>query len=142
MPHCLAAGHGLGDAGTVGRHRSTAPCAISQRTASRSRPGSILLPTAPIERNAIMARKKSKPLEAEFVMFDVVYSDGSRTSNRRVPSALLGGLDGDEPARDAIQEQDRVIAEKSGRAALDIETISRSGKVAPKDTGKPARQGG
>ena len=45
-----------------------------------------------------MARKKSKPLEAEFVMFDVVYVDGSRRSNRRVPTELLGGLDGDEPA--------------------------------------------
>lgn len=79
-----------------------------------------------------MARKKSKPLEAEFVMFDVVYSDGSRTSNRRVPNALLGGLDGDEPARQAIHEQDQAIAEKSGRAALEISSIERSGKAAPK----------
>lgn len=85
-----------------------------------------------------MARKKSKPLEAEFVMFDVVYSDGSRTSNRRVPNALLGGLDGDEPARQAIQEQDQAIAEKSGRAALEISSIERSGKAAP----KPDRKAG
>lgn len=85
-----------------------------------------------------MARKKSKPLEAEFVMFDVFYADGSRTSNRRVPTALLGGLDGDEPARDAIMEQDRIIAEKSGKSMLAIETIVRSGKVAE----KPARKAG
>lgn len=85
-----------------------------------------------------MARKKSKPLDAEFVMFDVVYEDGSRTSNRRVPSALLGGLDGDEPARDAIAEQDRVIAEKSGRPALAIASLTRSGKVVE----KPARKAG
>lgn len=84
-----------------------------------------------------MARKKSKPLEAEFVMFDVFYADGSRTSNRRVPSALLGGLDGDEPAREAIMEQDRIIAEKSGRAALAIESLARSGQ-GPVD--KPVRK--
>jgi hypothetical protein len=83
-----------------------------------------------------MARKKSKPLEAEFVMFDVVYEDGSRRSNRRVPTALLGGLDGDEPARDAIMEQDRAIAEKSGMPPLEIASLERSGKVAE----KPARK--
>lgn len=85
-----------------------------------------------------MARKKSKPLDAEFVMFDVLYEDGSRTSNRRVPSALLGGLDGDEPAREAIVEQDRLIAEKSGRPALAITSLSRSGKMAE----KPPRKAG
>lgn len=85
-----------------------------------------------------MARKKSKPLEAEFVMFDVVYSDGSRTSNRRVPTSMLGGLDGDEPARDVIMQQDQVIAEKSGKPALEIASLARSGKVVE----KPARKAG
>ena len=85
-----------------------------------------------------MARKKSKPLDAEFVMFDVIYVDGSRTSNRRVPTSLLGGLDGDEPARDAIMQQDQIIAEKSGKPALAIETIARSGRLAE----KPARKAG
>lgn len=85
-----------------------------------------------------MARKKSKPLEAEFVMFDVVYVDGSRRSNRRVPTELLGGLDGDEPARDAIMEQDRIIAEKSGMPPLEIESLVRSGKPVE----KPARKAG
>lgn len=85
-----------------------------------------------------MARKKSKPLDAEFVMFDVVYSDGSRTSNRRVPTAMLGGLDGDDPARDVIMEQDRIIAEKSGRPALEIASLVRSGKAVE----KPARKTG
>jgi hypothetical protein len=83
-----------------------------------------------------MARKKSKPLDAEFVMFDVVYSDGSRTSNRRVPTAMLGGLDGDEPARDVIMQQDQVIAEKSGKASLEIASITRSGKVVEKPSRK------
>ncbi|WP_291641754.1 hypothetical protein [Bosea sp. (in: a-proteobacteria)] len=83
-----------------------------------------------------MSRKKSKPLDAEFVMFDVFYEDGSRTSNRRVPSTLLGGLDGDEPAREAIIEQDRVIAEKSGKPSLAITSIVRSGKPTVEKAGK------
>lgn len=84
-----------------------------------------------------MARKKSKPLDAEFVMFDVTYTNGARTSNRRVPTAVLGGLDGDEPARETIMEQDRIIAEKSGKPPLEIATITRSG-VVEKAPRKPA----
>jgi len=72
-----------------------------------------------------MARKPTA--RSEFVLFDVFYEDGSRRSNRRVPSEVLGGLDGDEPARAVIEEQDRVIAEKSGNPAPAIKTIQRSG---------------
>lgn len=73
-------------------------------------------------------RTKSKALDTEFTMFDVAYEDGSRTSNRRVPTALLGGLDGDEPARTAIAEQDQLISEKSGKPALAISSLARSTK--------------
>jgi hypothetical protein len=38
----------------------------------------------------------------------------------------LGGLDGDEPAREVIMEQDRSIAEKSGLPPLQIKLIKRS----------------
>ncbi|MGO4171923.1 hypothetical protein [Bosea sp. TAF32] len=75
-------------------------------------------------------RTKSKALDTEFTMFDVVYEDGSRTSNRRVPTSLLGGLDGDEPARTTIMEQDRAISERSGKPPLAIATIARSTKAA------------
>ena len=61
------------------------------------------------------------------MLFNVYYEDGSQRSNRRVPAALLGGLEEDEPARAAIEEQDREIAEKSGRAPLKIKTIKRAG---------------
>lgn len=70
--------------------------------------------------------RKSKPLERGFVFFDVLYEDGSRASNRRVPASVLGGLDGDEPARSAIEEQDEAIAEKSGRRRLQIKHLARS----------------
>lgn len=73
-----------------------------------------------------MAKKPTA--RSEFVMFDIVYEDGSQRSNRKVDSNLLGGLDGDEPARAAIEEQDRVISEKSGQPPLAIKSIKRSGK--------------
>ena len=72
-----------------------------------------------------MARKK-QPLSNGFVLFDVVYQDGSRTSNRKVPSAELGGLDGDAPARAFIEAQDRTIAERSGNPRGPIKSIARS----------------
>jgi hypothetical protein len=72
-----------------------------------------------------VARKPAT--RAEFTLFDVVYEDGSQRSNRRVPSEVLGGLDGDAPARTIIEEQDRVIAEKSGTPAIPVKSIHRSG---------------
>jgi hypothetical protein len=72
-----------------------------------------------------MARKPAA--RAEFVLFDIVYEDGAQNSNRRVPSTILGGLDGDAPARTMIEDQDRAIAEKRGILAPSIKTIRRSG---------------
>jgi hypothetical protein len=71
-----------------------------------------------------MARKPGT--RAEFVLFDVFYSDGSQRSNRKVPSAVLGGLDGDTPARAVIEEQDRAIAERSGLPPIAIKSVGRS----------------
>ena len=73
-----------------------------------------------------MARKKPAA-SGEFVAFDVIYEDGSRTSNRRVPGDVLGGLDGDEPAKAIIEAQDAKIAEMSGKPRGAIKTIVRSG---------------
>ncbi len=73
-----------------------------------------------------MAKKPTA--RTEFVLFDVVYEDGTQRSNRKVDAGLLGGLDGDEAARAAIMEQDRAIAEKSGLPPLAIKSIRRSGK--------------
>jgi hypothetical protein len=74
-----------------------------------------------------MPKKPGTNPKGEFAFFNVVYEDDSVRSNRRVPSELLGGLDGDEPARAFIAGQDREIAEKSGRPALEIKSISRVG---------------
>ena len=71
-----------------------------------------------------------------FVMFDVVYEDGTRSSNRKVSASLLAGLDGDEPARGIVEAQDRDIAIASGRVRSVVKSIVRSPpKIADDDTG-------
>ncbi|GLS44591.1 hypothetical protein [Methylobacterium brachythecii] len=71
-------------------------------------------------------RVKSKPQERGFVLFDVVFEDGSLASNRRIPMEILGGLDGDEPARTMIEEQEAEIAEKASRPPRVIQTLGRT----------------
>lgn len=71
-----------------------------------------------------MARKPAT--KSEFVLFDVIYDDGTQRSNRRVPREILDGLDGDEPARAVLETQDREIAERSGRPMARIKTVRRS----------------
>ena len=74
-----------------------------------------------------MGRQKPKARD-EIVLFNVLYEDGTLTSNRKVASSALGGLDGDAPARDIIEAQDREIAERSGRTRSRIKSMSRAGK--------------
>ena len=44
-----------------------------------------------------------------------------------VPAELLGGLDGDLPARKEIEAQDNEIAKASGKSALPIASVERVG---------------
>ena len=74
-----------------------------------------------------MSRKKPR-VDSGAVLFDVFYEDGGRASNRKVPAADLGGLDGDEPAMTFIVDQDRKIADLSGKAPRPIKEIVRSGR--------------
>ena len=57
-----------------------------------------------------MARKPAT--RTEFVLFDVIYEDGTQKSNRRVPAEVLDGLEGDAPAKAEIEQQDREISER------------------------------
>ena len=77
-------------------------------------------------------RIKSRPQERGFILFDVVFEDGSRASNRRVPAEILGGLDGAEPARQIIAEQEEEIALKAGRPGREIQSLTRSPIIKPK----------
>jgi hypothetical protein len=70
---------------------------------------------------------KKQPIANGFVLFDVLYEDGTQTSNRKVPAAELGGLDGDLPAKAIVEMQDRKIAEMSGMPRGRIKSITRAG---------------
>lgn len=70
-----------------------------------------------------------------WVFFDVVYEDGSRRSNRKVPAEILGGLDGDEPARRLIESQDEEISKASGQPRPVIASLERAPQ--PKAPPKP-----
>jgi hypothetical protein len=72
---------------------------------------------------------KKQRIPSGFVLFDVVYEDGTQTSNRKVPAAELGGLDGDDPARTFVEIQDRKIGEMSGMPRGRIKLMKRSAKA-------------
>jgi len=72
-----------------------------------------------------MARRSTVRRVEEFILFDVLYEDGTRTSNRKVPGSELGGIDGDLPAKAYIQAQDRQIAEISGKPRSPIKSLTR-----------------
>ena len=71
-----------------------------------------------------MARRKPTS-KVEQLLFDVRYEDGSQTSNRKVSSAILTGLDADELILQEIQRQDREIAERSGKTRPAIKSITK-----------------
>lgn len=68
--------------------------------------------------------KKPNP-KPESVLFNVLYEDGSQTSNRRVPGHLLSLLDADTQVQAFIEQQDREIAERSGRPRGPIASIEK-----------------
>ncbi|WP_225769208.1 hypothetical protein [Inquilinus sp. Marseille-Q2685] len=72
-----------------------------------------------------MARTKKQPNDSGFVLFNIVYQDGTLSSNRKVPRSEADGLDGDAPARAFIEAQDRKIAEMSGNPRGPIKTMTR-----------------
>jgi hypothetical protein len=73
-----------------------------------------------------MPRREKTANTSSFVFFDVVYEDGTRSSNRKIPSSELGGIDGDAIAKPYIEAQDRKIAEISGRVPGVIKSVVRS----------------
>ena len=54
-----------------------------------------------------MARRPTVRRVEEFILFDVLYEDGMRTSNRKVPGSELGDIDADLLAKTYIEAQDR-----------------------------------
>jgi hypothetical protein len=72
----------------------------------------------------MMAKKKSR-IDDSVVLFDIIYEDGTRSSRRRVLAAELSAF-GDMHAKTLIMEQDRKIADVSGRDRGPIRSILRS----------------
>ncbi len=68
--------------------------------------------------------KKPTPRQ-DFVLFNVIYEDGSQRSNRKVAAEIASGYDGEKAVKAEIEAQDRAIAEKSGLPPLDIKSITK-----------------
>lgn len=62
---------------------------------------------------------------SEYALYDVIYEDGNRSSNRKVPLSELEGGDPEKAAKAFILAQDRKIAEASGNPRGGIKTVAR-----------------
>jgi len=69
-----------------------------------------------------MAQKK-RPA-GEFVLFNVIYEDGSLSSHRKVPSAAIDPYDRDKSVRALLDRQDQKIAEASGKSRGPIKSVT------------------
>ena len=72
-----------------------------------------------------MARRSTVRRGEEFIFVDVLYEDGTRTSNRKVPGSELGDVDIDLLAKTYIEAQDRQIAEISRKSQTPIKSLTR-----------------
>ncbi|MBG1232709.1 hypothetical protein [Aestuariivirga litoralis] len=70
--------------------------------------------------------KKEKKQEDVFVMFDVVYEDGTKSSRRKINAVGLSKDEIEDHARTEIMNQDRKIAEMSGKPRGNIKELARS----------------
>jgi hypothetical protein len=72
-----------------------------------------------------MGRRSTLRRLEEFVLFDVLYEDGTRTSNRKVPRSELVDIDTDRLAMTYIEAQDRQISEISRKPRGLIKSLTR-----------------
>jgi len=72
-----------------------------------------------------MARKH-KPTDSAFALYNVVYEDGSLSSNRKLATADIDPYDRDNSVRALIERQDRKIAEASGKSRGPIKSVTLS----------------
>jgi hypothetical protein len=73
-----------------------------------------------------MARKKPTT-NAEVIVVNVLYEDGTQTSNRRLPGVELNGYEDEDLIRQAVEAQDQKISELSGQTRGPIKSIQRIG---------------
>ncbi len=72
-------------------------------------------------------RKKPR-LGTSFLLFDVIYEDGTKTSFRKVPASEIHEHDDIGAAKAFIEAQDRNIAVQSGIQRGPVKAILRSTK--------------
>lgn len=75
-----------------------------------------------------MAKRPGSRRVEEFVLFDVLYEDGTQTSNRKVPASELDCLEGDEAAKPYIEDEDRKIAAMSRKPRGPIKSVTRTNR--------------
>jgi hypothetical protein len=102
------------------RKRGTMICVASSRSLPPAR--GRREHTTPGDRE--MGRRLKVHQIGNFVFYDVLYEDNTRTSNRKVPSSELNDIDGDLLVY--IEAEDRKIAEVSGRPRAPVKSLSRS----------------
>ncbi|MFV0367548.1 MAG: hypothetical protein ACK5KM_03725 [Hyphomicrobiaceae bacterium] len=83
----------------------------------------------------IMGRRKPTT-KTEFVLFNITYEDGTVTSNRRAPGEVLESLDGEAAVEAFFSQQDREIAERSGKPRAQIKAIEQVNMKKLKAQGK------
>jgi hypothetical protein len=68
---------------------------------------------------------KKSTNESEFMLFNVLYEDGTQTSNRKVARSELSGFaeDDEDIIRRSIEAQDAKIAAMSGKPRGPIKSI-------------------
>ena len=69
-----------------------------------------------------MARRSTVCRVEELILLDVLYEDGTRTSNRKVPGV---DIDADLLAETYIEAQDRQIAEICGKPRARVKDLTR-----------------
>lgn len=73
-----------------------------------------------------MGRKKPAAANPDVIVVNVLYEDGTQSSNRRLPGLELTGYDDEETIRQAVEAQDHKIAELSGQPRGPIKSIQRA----------------
>jgi hypothetical protein len=72
-----------------------------------------------------MAKKKDRVVD-NFIMFDVIYEDGTKSSRRKINAPGMSRDEADAFALTEIMNQDRKIAEMSGKDRGSIKELVRS----------------
>jgi hypothetical protein len=71
--------------------------------------------------------KKQKKVEDNFVFFDVTYEDGTKSSRRKINATGVDASDLESFVMTEIMNQDRRIAEMSGKSRGQVKSLVKSG---------------